>query len=76
MYYRSFGKLSSLDDSKKFRRLVCNENNMELLGDYDIYNHIKEQLWEDDRADKAQFTRIWNIKWKKELEEKRLIETD
>lgn len=75
-YYRCFGKLSSLDDSKKFRKLVCREDNMELLGEYEIYDHIKAQLWEDDRADKAQFTKNWNHRWKTKLDEKQLIETD
>lgn len=39
-YYMSFGKFSSLNDSKLFRKLVCREDNMELLGDYKIYDHI------------------------------------
>ena len=75
-YYMSFGKFSSLNDSKLFRKLVCREDNMELLGDYKIYDHIKEQLWEDDPHDKGQFTKVWNKRWKSELYEKRLIEMD
>lgn len=75
-YYMSFGKFSSLNDSKLFRKLVCREDNMELLGDYKIYDHIKEQLWEDDPHDKGQFTKVWNKRWKSELDEKRLIEMD
>ena len=75
-YYKSFGKFASLNDSKAFRKLVCREDNMELLGDYALRDHIKEQLWEDDRADKAQFTKNWNIRWKTELAEKQLIEAD
>ena len=75
-YYMSFGKFSSLNDSKLFRKLVCREDNMELLGDYKIYDHIKEQLWEDDPHDKGQFTKAWNKRWKSELDEKRLIEMD
>lgn len=75
-YYKTFGKLASLNDSKAFRKLVCREENMELLGDYDIYYHIKEQLWEDDPYDKGQFTKCWNKHWKAELDEKHLIETD
>lgn len=75
-YYMSFGKFSSLNDSKLFRKLVCREDNMELLGDYKIYDHIKEQLWEDDPHDKGQFTKVWNKRWKSELGEKRLIEMD
>ena len=47
-----------------------------LLGDYKIYDHIKEQLWEDDPHDKGQFTKVWNKRWKSELDEKRLIEMD
>ncbi len=74
-YYKSFGKFSSLDDSKAFRKLVCSEENMELLGDYNIRNHIRENLWEDDPYDKGQFTKNWNNHWKKELE-KQFIETD
>ena len=76
LYYMSFGKFSSLNDSKLFRKLVCREDNMELLGDYKIYDHIKEQLWEDDPHDKGQFTKVWNKRWKSELDEKRLIEMD
>ena len=75
-YYKSFGKFASLNDSKAFRKLVCREDNMELLGDYALRDHIKEQLWEDDRADKAQFTKNWNLRWKTELAEKQLIEAD
>lgn len=76
IYYMSFGKFFSLNDSKLFRKLVCREDNMELLGDYKIYNHIKEQLWEDDPYDKGQFTKVWNKRWKSELGEKRSVEMD
>ena len=66
-YFNTFGKISSLEDSKAFRRLVCKEENMELLGDKKTYYHIKEQLWDDAPQEKAQFTKVWNKRWKKEL---------
>lgn len=72
-YYKSFGKFASLDDSKAFRKLVCREDNMELLGDNNIRDHIKEQLWEEDRTDKGQFTKKWNQRWKKNLDHQRFI---
>ncbi len=68
-YFKTFGKLASLDDSKAFRRMVCKDENMKLIGDYDTYIHIKEQLWEDDRADKGVFTRVWNRQWKNQSNE-------
>ena len=68
-YFNSFGKLASLDDSKAFRKLVCKDENIELLGNYNVYRHVKEQLWEDDRADKMLFTKAWNKRWKEELKE-------
>ena len=42
-YFKTFGKLASLDDSKAFRRMVCKDENMKLIGDYDTYIHIKAQ---------------------------------
>ena len=68
-YFKTFGKLASLDDSKAFRKMVCKDENMKLIGDYDTYIHIKEQLWEDDIADKRVFTRVWNRQWKNQSNE-------
>lgn len=69
-YFNTFGKIASLEDSKAFRKLVCKEENIELLGDINTYNHIKEQLWDDAPYEKAQFTRVWNQRWKEELSSK------
>ena len=66
-YFNTFGKIATLEDSKAFRKLVCKEENIELLGEIDTYNHVKEQLWDDAPQEKAQFTRAWNQRWKKEL---------
>ena len=69
-YFNTFGKLASIEDSKAFRKLVCKKENMELLGDRKTYYHIKEQLWDDAPQEKAQFTRVWNQRWKEELSSK------
>ena len=52
--------------SKKFRKMICKSENIELLGNWEIYNYVREQLWDDAPQDKAQFTRVWNQRWKNE----------
>ena len=69
-YFSTFGKLASLDDNKAFRKMICEVQNIELLGDWNIYYHIKEQLWDDAPQEKAQFTKAWNKRWKAELGER------
>ena len=67
IYLSSFGKFSSLDDSIEFQRLMCKEENMELLGSKNIFDRIYRNLWELNRGHKGVFTRKWNERWKEQL---------
>ena len=70
LYLNSFGKFKSENDSKAFQVLMCEDKNMELLGDFKIYYHIHENLWSSNPTHKMLFTKSWNKHWRKELEEK------
>ena len=63
-YLKNFGKFASLDDSIAFQRLMCKEENMNLLGDESIFSKIHRNLWELNRGHKGAFTRKWNERWK------------
>lgn len=71
--FNNFGKFASLDDSLAFQRLMCKEENMELLGDHRIFDRIHWRLWELNRGHKATFTRKWNDRWKDELDKTHLL---
>lgn len=73
IYLNSFGKFASLNDSLAFQRLMCKDENMELLGSYNIFNRIYRNLWELNRGHKANFTRKWNERWKDELDNTHLL---
>lgn len=73
-YLQKFGKFKTEQDSKAFQRLICKDENMELLGSYDLYYRIHRQLWESNPTHKGLFTKAWRARWKKELDEK-MIET-
>ncbi len=75
-YLKTFGKFKEEKDSKAFQVLICKKENIELLGSYDMYYRIKEQLWETNPSHKRLFTKHWNERWKKELDEKNLIKID
>lgn len=75
-YLIEFGKFKTEDDSKAFQVLICKAENMELLGDYKIYHHIHENLWSSNPTHKRLFTKAWNARWKKELDEKEIIILD
>lgn len=73
-YLEQINEFASLEDSLAFQRLICQKENMQLLGDYKIYERIHRSLWESNRGHKATFTRKWRECWKEELD-KKLIET-
>ena len=75
-YLQKFGKFKTEQDSKTFQRLICKEENMELLGSYELYRKIRYQLWETNASHKRLFTTAWNARWKKELDEKMLVTID
>lgn len=75
-YLREFGEFKTESDSKAFQVLICKDENMELLGDYKIYHHIHENLWSSNPTHKRLFTKAWNARWKKELDEKEIVKLD
>ena len=75
-YLTKFGEFKTETDSKAFQVLMCKDENMELLGDYKIYHHIHEKLWSSNPTHKRLFTKAWNLRWKKELDEKTLVALD
>lgn len=66
-YLVEFGKFKTEEDSKAFQMLICKEDNMKLLGSYDIYHRIHENLWSSNPSHKMLFTRTWNKNWKDKL---------
>ena len=67
MYYLNhYTKFKTEEDSKKFQVMICKPANLELIGDQGMYYKIRESLWESNPTHKAQFTRAWNYRWKKE----------
>lgn len=66
-YLNEFGSFQTEEDSKAFQLLMAKDENMALLGDYTLYNRIHERLWSSNPTHKAQFTKIWNKKWKDKL---------
>ena len=66
-YLVEFGKFKTEEDSKAFQMLICKEENMKLLGSYDIYHRIHENLWSSNPSHKMLFTRTWNKNWKDKL---------
>lgn len=73
-YLKCFGKFKSEKDSKAFQKMICQKENMELLGSHDLYNRIHRQLWETNPTHKMLFTKAWRARWKEELD-KKMIET-
>ncbi len=63
-YLSEFGKFATLDDSMAFQRLMCKEENMNLLGSEKTFSKIHRHLWELNRGHKGVFTRKWNERWK------------
>lgn len=68
-YLREFGKFKTENDSKEFQVLVCQPENISLLGSYALYYRVREQLWESNPTHKMVFTKKWNGRWKQELGE-------
>lgn len=66
-YLNYYSKFKTEEDSKKFQVMICKADNLELLGDMNLFFKIKQSLWESNHTHKAQFTRLWNVRWKKEL---------
>lgn len=68
MYYLNhYNKFKTEEDSKKFQVMICQPDNLELIGDMNLFHKIKQSLWETNPTHKARFTRVWNIRWKEEL---------
>ena len=66
MYYLNhYTKFKTEEDSKKFQLMICKPANLELIGDQGMYYKIRESLWESNPTHKAQFTKLWNQRWKK-----------
>lgn len=68
IYLRAFGKFETINDSKEFQKFICSDENIELLEDGEIDNHIYHNLWEDDSTHKGQYRKLWNKRWKTDKE--------
>lgn len=66
-YLYEFGSFREEKDSRTFQRLICQKDNIELLGSWDLYHRIHNLLWESHPGHKGAFTRAWNKRWKDEL---------
>jgi hypothetical protein len=66
-YLKIFGSFREEKDSIAFQKLICQEDNLELLGSWDLYHRIYNLLWETHPGHKRMFTRAWNRRWKEEL---------
>lgn len=71
-YILKFGEIETEAASKEFEKLVCTPEILELIDSKKAFEHIRERLWGDARH-KMLFTRKWNERWKKELEDKELV---
>lgn len=67
-YLNHYQKFRTESDSKAFQVLVCQDNNLELLGSWDVYYKIRISLWESNPTHKAQFTKLWNRRWKNKFQ--------
>lgn len=72
-YLKSCGEFKTEEDSISFQKLICKQEHMELLGDYSLKHRIDHLLWSTNSAHKRVFTRKWNERWKKELDETYLL---
>ena len=66
-YLYEFGSFREEKDSRAFQKLICQKDNIELLGSWDLYHRIRNLLWESHPGHKGAFTRAWNKRWKDEL---------
>lgn len=67
MHYLNFyTKFKTEEDSKAFQLMICKSDNLELIGDQNLYFKIRESLWESNPTHKGQFTKLWNQRWKEE----------
>lgn len=66
-YLYEFGSFREEKDSRTFQKLICQKDNIELLGSWDLYHRIHNLLWESHPGHKGAFTRAWNKRWKDEL---------
>lgn len=66
-YLNEFGSFKELKDSREFQKMICQEDNIELLGSWHLYHRIHNLLWESHPGHKGAFTRAWNKRWKEEL---------
>lgn len=66
-YLNHYNKFRTESDSKKFQLLICKDANIELVNSQSLYYKIRQSLWESNPTHKQQFTKIWNMRWKKEL---------
>lgn len=64
-YLDTIEKFASEADSYRIQRIICQKENMELMGDKNRYGHIWHLFWK--REHKSPYTRAWNQRWSKEL---------
>lgn len=66
-YLNEFGSFKEEKDSRAFQKLICQEDNIEFLGSWDLYHRVHNLLWSSHPGHKGAFTRAWNKRWKDEL---------
>lgn len=72
-YLKSFGEFKTEADSIAFQKMMCKQENMDLLGDYSLKHRIDHLLWSTNSAHKGAFTRKWKKRWGGELIETHLL---
>ena len=60
-YLINMGEFASDEDSSAFKNLICTKENIELLGNKDIYWKIRNNF--KHKAEKAVFSRKWKEGW-------------
>lgn len=66
LYLDSIGKFATDKDSKEFQLLICENQNMALMGDKERYWRVWNNFW--NKSHKSQFTRKWKERWGNEIE--------
>ena len=64
-YILSVSEIATQDDSIAIQKFLCEEENMELLGDYKLKEKIDYLLWSSHKTHKRTFNSAWNKRWKK-----------
>lgn len=64
-YLDAIKEFASNEDSLRIQRIICREENMELVDSKARYWHIRERFWKPEH--KTPYTRAWNKRWETEL---------